>query len=160
MLVAAVIGMAGSPAMAQSAGETIDVGGWKVSRRNNPDGSFKQCNSVMTYDDNSVLGFVVNAAGKVFVVVVEPTLKLTEGQTYKAGVTIDKGATMAVDGVAAEPTMLVIPIANDDAFMPAAIAGDALFVEFGGMVHENPLTGSGKAITQLGACATAAMRGS
>ena len=148
------------PALAQSAGEIIDVGGWKIARLHNPDGSFKQCNSAMKYDGDSILAFVASKAEKVFVVLVEPTFKLTKDQTYKTESHIDRGAVVPVDAIAADATTLVIPIANDDAFMPAAVAGNALFIEVGGMVSENPLTGSGKAITQLGACAMAGIKGS
>lgn len=160
MVLAALLSSFALPALAQSAGEVIDVGGWKVARLHNPDGSFKQCNSAMKYDDSSILAFVASKAEEVFVVLVEPTFKLTKDQTYKTEFYIDKGAVVPVDAIATDATTLVIPIANDAAFMPAVMAGNALFVEVGGMVSESPLTGSRKAVAQLGACAMAGIKGS
>lgn len=157
---ALLLGLSAAPALAQSAGETVDVGGWKVTRMHNPDGSFKQCNSAMKYDDDSILAFAVNGAGKVFVVLVEPTFKFTEGQTYKSEFYIDKTVAIPVDAIAADATTLVIPVAKDDAFMTAAMAGNSLFIEVGGKVSENPLTGSSKAIAQLATCVTAGAKGS
>ena len=159
IIAAALLSSLALPALAQASGEVVDVGGWKVSRVGNPDGSFKQCNATMVYDDGSVLAFVANKDQKVFVVLVEPTYKLKEGQAYKAEVSIDKGAAARVDAIAPEPTMLVIPIADDATFMPAAMAGNALFIEAAGKVSESPLEGSGKAIAQLGACAVAGTKG-
>lgn len=147
------------PALAQSAGETVDVGGWKVTRLHEGDGSFKQCNSAFRYDDGSILAFVANKDEKVFVVLVEPTFKLTAGQVYKTEFYVDKAAPTPVDAMAADATTLVVPIANDSAFMPAAINGNALFIEVGGKVSESPLDGSGKAIAQLGQCAVAGLSG-
>lgn len=156
-----LLGISNLPAVAQSAGQTIDVGGWKVTRTHKPDGAFEQCSSNIKYDDSSVLAFVVNNEGKVFVVLVEPTLKLIEGQVYKSEFYVDRKTATAVDAVAANATTLVLPIVkNDDAFMSAASAGNALFIESGGLVHENPLTGSGKAIDQLAACVVAGVKAS
>ncbi len=155
-----LLGLLAAPALAQSAGETVDVGGWKVTRTHKADGSFEQCSSAMKYDDSSILAFAVNGAGKVFVVLVEPTFKFTGGQTYKSEFYIDKTTAIPVDAIAADATTLVIPVAKDDAFMAAAMAGNSLFIEVGGKMSENPLAGSSKAITQLATCVTAGAKGS
>ena len=158
MLAAALLSLT-APALAQSAGQTVDVGGWKVTRMHNPDGGFKQCSATMTYDDKSILAFAVAASKKVYVVIIEPDLKLTEGQVYKAKYNLDKKAAVSADAVATDATTLVIPIENDDAFMEGAMAGNTLTIKAGGEAVEEPLAGSKDAITQLAACALAAFKG-
>jgi hypothetical protein len=155
-----LLGLSAAPALAQSAGQTIDVGGWKVTRTHKADGSFEQCSSNIKYDDKSILAFAVNAAGKVFLVIVEPDFKLIEGQTYKAKYRLDKTSAVSADAVAADKTTLVIPVANEDAFMPAAMAGNNLVIEAGGETVEEPLAGSKDAINQLATCVAAGMKGS
>jgi len=156
---AALLGLPGLPALAQSAGQTIDVGGWKVMRLHNADGSFKQCTAKITYDDKSILAFAVAASKKVYVVIIEPDFKLTEGQVYKAKYNIDKKTMVSADAVAADATTLVIPIENDSPFMEGAMAGNTLTIDAGGESIEEPLAGSKDAINQLGQCAVAALGG-
>lgn len=155
-----ILCLPGLPALAQSAGETIDVGGWKLSRVHNEDKSFKQCNAVYEYDDGSALGIAVNAETKVFVVMKDPAFKFTDGRTYKASFYVDKSAETPVDAVSINATTIVFPIVKDDAFMDAAAKGNALFIDIAGKTANNPLTGSGKAITQLGVCVVTAVKGS
>jgi len=158
-LAAAALLFGGLPALAQSAGQTIDVGGWKVTRMHNPDGSFKQCNATMTYDDKSILGFAASAEKKVYVVIIEPEFKLTEGQVYKASYKLDGAPAVAADAIAASANTLVIPIASEGPFMDGAMAANSLTIEAGGQTIEEPLDGSKNAINQLGECAVAGITG-
>ncbi len=158
---AALLALSSLPALAQAPGQTIDVAGWKVDREHNADNSFKQCSAIMTYDDKSVLGIIAGADKKVSVVMIDPAFDYIVGQTYKADVSVDKGAALSVDAVAGTKTGLLIPIPpdKDDAFMAAMMAGDMLNVDVAGKVAQNPLAGSGKAITQLGQCMAAGLTG-
>lgn len=159
VLAAAMILAGAVPALAQSAGQTIDVGGWKVTRMHNPDGTFKQCNATMTYDDKSILAFAASAEKKVYVVIIEPEFKLTEGQTYKSSFRLDANPAVAADAIAASVKTLVIPIADDDAFMSGAMTASTLTIEAGGQTIEEPLDGSKNAINQLAECAVAGITG-
>ena len=159
LAMAALCSLPAVPALAQDAGQTIDVGGWKVTRMHNPDGSFKQCNATIQYDDKSILAFAASAAKQVYIVIIEPDFKLTERQTYKAKYSLDGKAAVSADAVASDPTTLVIPVENDAVFMPGAMAANNLKIEAGGQTVDEPLDGSKDAITQLGSCAAAAMSG-
>ena len=156
---AALLGLLAVPALAQSAGQTIDVGGWKVTRMHNPDGSFKQCNSTIKYDDDSILAFAFAASKQTYIVIIEPDFKLTEGQTYKSKYSLDGKVEVSADAIAADAKTLVIPVADSDAFMPAAMAGNTLKIVAGGETVEEPLAGSKDAINQLGVCIGAGMSG-
>ena len=159
LALAALCSVPAVPALAQGAGQTMDVGGWKVTRVHNPDSSFKQCNATITYDDKSILAFVASAAKKVFVVIIEPDFKLTEGQLYKAKYSLDGKPAVSVDAVASDATTLVIPVENEDAFMPGAMAANSLKIDAGGQVVDEPLDGSKDAITQLATCAAGGLAG-
>lgn len=142
----------GSPAMAQKLGQTIDVGGWKVTMDKNKDGS-TGCSAMFVYDDKSIIGFTVDNDDTHMFLVSEPAAKMKEGQQTPITYRVDRLGTFSGVGIAASPTMLVVPItANYDKVYSAFMAGNTLFIKLGGEEFEEPLDGSSKAISALSAC--------
>jgi hypothetical protein len=141
-----------SPASAQKLGETIDVGGWKVSMSTNKDGS-TGCTALYQYDDKSIIGFSADNDDTHMFLVSEPTAKMTEGKQFNMTYRIDKGKPIPGLGVAASTTMLVSPMIGDvQAIYKAFMAGNSLFITMGNEEFEEPLDGSSDAINALGEC--------
>ena len=141
-----------SPASAQKLGESIDVGGWKVSMSTNKDGS-TACLALFQYDDKSIIGFSSDNDDTHMFLVSEPTAKMTEGKQFNMTYRIDSGKPIPGLGVAASSTMLVSPIIGDvGTIYKAFMAGNNLYVTLGGEEFEEPLVGSSNAIDALGEC--------
>lgn len=142
-----------SPALAQKVGETVDVGGWKISSANNPDGS-TGCTATFVYDDKSIIGFSVDNDDTHMFIVSEPTAKMTKGQQSQLTFRVDAGKSLSGLGVAVDATTLAVLIPpNDIAVTYKALqAGNSLFITMGKQEFEEPLDGSNNAINALGAC--------
>lgn len=155
-LAVAIFAASAMPAFAQKAGETIDVGGWKVSRTVKPDGSFKTCTATMLYDDKSIVGFAGSTLAQTYIVAIEPDFKLTEGQTYAAKFHVDDDKPTAAEAIAADATTLVFPIDNPAKVFTAIQKGNTLTIDAGGNSIDEPLGGSNDALAALAKCIQAA----
>jgi len=155
---AALLGLLSLPALAQTAGEPVEVGDWTVSRTDNPDGSLKQCSAKVDYDDKSALTVTLMATKALFLVIYEPDLTLRAGRAYTGSYTLEGRSEIAVQALATEPTTLLVPI-EDDAFMDNARVASTLTIEAAGRTIEEPLEGSDDAITQLRECVRAGLGG-
>ena len=143
-----------SPALAQPAGGTIDVGGWKVSdTREN--GAFQGCSAVNKFDDGSIVGL---AATKevTFLIVSEPKSGLTLKQKYQIKYSFDNGKQTTAEGEAHGPDTMLVPIPDSDV-APFMSAGK-LNLSYGGNDYEEPLDGSKDAVTQMSTCMNAGLK--
>ena len=151
-LVAAALVALALPTKAQKLGETIDVGGWKVSMEKNKDGSTR-CTALFVYDDKSIIGFSVDNDDTHMFLVSEPSASMKEGQQSPITYRVDQLGTFSGVGIAASPTMLVVPITSDYSKVYGALmAGNSLFIKLGKEEFEEPLDGSSKAISTLSTC--------
>ena len=141
------------PASAQKVGQTIEVGGWKISSDTNADGS-TGCTATFVYDDKSVIAFALDNDNTHMFIVSEPTAKMTAGSQTQLTYRIDDGKTIGGMGIAANATTLAVPIPPDslDDIYAAFKAGNSLFIKLGKEEFEEPLDGSSNAITALAAC--------
>ncbi len=152
---AAILAALTAPAMAQSPGQTIDVGGWKVSNHKNAAG-LQTCATVLVFEDKSMVGFSADTEGTTMFLFSEPDAKLTEGKQYPITYRVDRDAPVSGTGIATSAEMLIVPEPNPDVMFKKFIAGSSLFVTVSGKTFEEPLDGSGAAITALGSCVKAA----
>lgn len=150
---ALIAGFAASPAMAQKVGQTIDVGGWKVSSQVNKDGS-TGCSASFVYDDKSTITFALDNDPVHMFIVSEPSAKMTSGSQTTLRYRIDNGKSFTGVGIAASSTMLAVPIAagDTDAVYDAFMRGNNLYISLGNEEFEEPLEGSSNAISALSAC--------
>ena len=141
------------PASAQKVGQTIDVGGWKISSSTNADGS-TGCSATFVYDDKSVIAFALDNDDTHMFIVSEPTAKMTAGSQTQLTYRIDDGKTIGGMGIAADATTLAVPIPSDSVgeVYAAFKAGNSLFIKLGKEEFEEPLDGSSNAIAALAAC--------
>lgn len=158
LLLAALLGLTPLPALAQTAGEPVEVGDWTVSRTDSPDGSLKQCSAKLDYDDKSALTVTLMATKQVFLVIYQPDLTLQARRAYTGSYKLEDRPEVAVHALATEPTTLLVPI-EDDAFMDSARVASTLTIEVAGRTIEEPLEGSDDAITQLRECVRAGLGG-
>lgn len=142
-----------SPALAQKVGQTIDVGGWKISMALNTDGS-TGCTATYVYDDKSIIAFSVDNDETHMFIVSEPTAKMTKGQQVQLTYRIDSGFKTTGMGIAASETMLAVPIPESDIdkVYKAFQRGNSLFISLGKEEFEEPLAGSNDALGALGTC--------
>lgn len=142
-----------TPASAQAIGQTIDVGGWKISATKNADGS-SMCNATLVYDDKSIIGFAANNDKQVFFLVSEPTANLTKNEETQVKFHIDDAAPITGTGIATSSTMLVVPVPSErvSSVFKAMMGGDTLFISLGADEFEEPLKGSSNAIQALAKC--------
>lgn len=155
LALAAVLAAAfATPSFAQKVGETIDVGGWKLSSSTNKDGS-TGCSATFVYDDKSLIGFSIDNDNFTAFLVSEPTAKMTAGQKYQVKFRIDSGKTVTGMGIATDATMVVVPVPDTDvnAVFKAFMAGNSLFITMGGTEFEEPLQGSNDALLAMANCA-------
>lgn len=155
-LLATLAVSAAPPAHAQAPGQTIEVGGWKISNSKNAAG-LQTCVSIYIFDDKSIVGFSADTEGTTTFLFSEPDAKLTEGKQYPVSYKVDKDAPTVGTGVATSAEMLVVPEPNPDVMFSKFIAGNALFVTVAGKTFEEPLDGSGDAIKALASCVKAAV---
>lgn len=144
------------PALAQAPGQTIDVGGWKISNSKNAAG-LQTCVSIYVFDDKSIVGFSADTEGTTTFLFSEPDAKLTQGKQYPVSYKVDKDAAVSGTGVATSGEMLVVPEPNPDVMFNKFIGGNSLFVTVAGKTFEEPLDGSGDAIKALASCVKAAV---
>ena len=148
--------VASLPALAQAPGQTIDVGGWKVSNSKNSDGS-QTCVAINVFDDKSIVGFSADTNNATMFLFSEPGAKLKESTQYPVSYKVDKDAPVMGIGIATSAEMLVVPEANPDVMFNKFMAGSSLFVTVGSKTYEEPLDGSSDAIKALASCVKAAM---
>ena len=141
------------PALAQKVGQTIDVGGWKISSSVNADGS-TGCSATYVYDDKSVIAFALDNDDVHMFIVSEPTAKMTKGEQVTITYRIDSGFKTTGMGIAADATTLAVPIPENELakIYKAFQRGNSLFISLGKEEFEEPLAGSNDAINALGAC--------
>ncbi len=142
-----------APAWAQKVGQTIDVGGWKISSQTNKDGS-TGCAATFVYDDKSMISFALDNDHVHMFIVSEPSAKMKEGSQTSLKYRIDKGPSFSGTGIAASSTLLAVPIADGqmDKVYDAFMRGNTLYISLGDMDFEEPLEGSSDAISALSAC--------
>lgn len=145
--------LAGSPALAQKIGQTIDVGGWKVSSQVNKDGS-TGCSATFVYEDKSTITFALDNDHVHMFIVSEPSAKMTAGSQTTLRYRIDNGKGLSGLGIAASSTMLAVPIpdADIDTVYAAFMRGNRLYISLGNDEFEEPLEGSNDAIGALSEC--------
>ena len=141
------------PALAQKLGQTIDVGGWKISMASNTDGS-TGCTATYLYDDKSIIAFSLDNDDTHMFLVSEPTAKMTKGDQVRMTYRIDSGFKTSGLGIAVSETMLAVPIPDSDVdkIYKAFQRGNSLFISLGKEEFEEPLAGSNDAIGGLSAC--------
>ena len=142
-----------TPALAQKVGQTIDVGGWKITSQANKDGS-TGCAASYVYDDKSMIAFSLDNDHVHMFIVSEPSAKMKEGSQTALRYRIDKGASFSGVGIAASSTLLAVPIsdADMDKVYDAFMRGNTLYISLGDLDFEEPLEGSNNAIGALTEC--------
>lgn len=142
-----------TPALAQKVGQTIDVGGWKISSQVNKDGS-TGCAATFVWDDKSMISFALDNDNVHMFIVSEPTAKMQEGAQASLRYHIDDGQTFSGVGIAASSTLLAVPMveADIDKIYVAFQRGNLLYISLGNKDFEEPLEGSSNAIEALGVC--------
>lgn len=141
------------PSLAQGAGGTIDVGGWKI-RETREEGKFQGCSATNTFDDQSVIGL---AATKdvTFMIVSEPKSRLTKDQMYQVKYKFDSGKQSVTQGKANGPDLIFVPMPDND--VKGFMAANFVHFSYGGLDYDEPLDGSTDAIAQMGKCMDAGM---
>jgi hypothetical protein len=142
-----------TPALAQKVGQTIDVGGWKITSQANKDGS-TGCAATYVYDDKSIISFSLDNDNVHMFIVSEPTAKMKEGSQTSLRYRIDNGRSFSGVGIAASSTLLAVPMADADMdrIYDEFMRGNTLFISLGNDDFEEPLEGSSNAITALSGC--------
>ncbi len=150
---AVIASLCSTPALAQKVGQTIDVGGWKISSQVYKDGS-TVCAATFVYDDKSMISFSLDNDNVHMFIVSEPTAKMKEGSQTSLRYRIDNGQSFSGVGVAASSTLLAVPMADADLdkIYAAFQEGNTLFISLGNDEFQEPLEGSSNAISALSDC--------
>ncbi len=148
-----------TPALAQKAGQEIDVGGWTISDTREADGSFASCVASFTWDDKSTFAVIKAKDKSTGIIVSEPTAGLTKEKVYPVSLQVDSGKAVLGMGVAVTEQALIVPLEQPDPMLAQLAAGNMLTIAVAGKEHEEPLQGSANAIKALSACAARGLAG-
>jgi hypothetical protein len=150
---AVLASLVSTSALAQKVGQTIDVGGWKISSELNKDGS-TGCAATFVYEDKSIIAFTLDNDHVHMFIVSEPTAKMKEGSQTSLRYRIDNGKSFSGVGIAASSTLLAVPMADADLdkIYDAFMRGNTLYISLGDLDFEEPLEGSSNAISALSDC--------
>lgn len=132
---------------------TIETSGWEGGAVGEPGtGQFSHCGISREYNNGVTLIFSLGLSYDTNIVLTQPDWALEEGQEQEVRLRVDQTIDGTGPAIAVAPTVLFIPLGEDDQILEVMKRGSTLTLDLSEGSFQFPLTGTLNALTAMRDC--------